>query len=576
MSAAEALVAEIAAGGHDPPDGAQLRALKELCRDDESGAALRATHDALLGALSKRRATAARVAALRTMDELFRRSHQFRVLVLGRLRELFRLAFGAHDTGRVAAECYYAWVERFGAAYQRLVYGFRYLRFIEKVDFRDAARAYRRSDPENVRRRQLSHAENRREYMRRSLVAVRADVATMRRRIEDSLAVLDRCFAILAPDIAGLMDQFSARPETQRRSADRGNEDGDDEDDLDEVLAVMAANRHAINIDIDPDRILEVEETPGNAAVYDAIRDQLRLCVRAYRPRVDIWLAKLQRIDRDIDVDVEQLQALVAGLSERMAVSAAKCADLGVDPSRMHRQPADSHADASEDDFEDVSEPPPRQPQPRAAVAAPPRQHPVFSLLGDSRMAADPTYVDPRRLRSRQARPAQEAEPDPIGDMLRETAPVVSYGPDLMYWGRTEISANTSGLEVRHRFLGSARDEPVLPDAARRRLQMRAVHHAEPERPTIKACRAPLGDGRLCPRRDMVKCPFHGRVVPRDEQGRPQAGFIEAGATEAGPSEPEPTKTGPSEPEPSPPRRKRPRTGGPRRDGKCDASLFKV
>lgn len=34
-------------------------------------------------------------------------------------------------------------------------------------------------------------------------------------------------------------------------------------------------------------------------------------------------------------------------------------------------------------------------------------------------------------------------------------------------------------------------------------------------------CRALLPSGRLCPRRDLVNCPFHGKIVPRDEEGLP-------------------------------------------------------
>ena len=34
-------------------------------------------------------------------------------------------------------------------------------------------------------------------------------------------------------------------------------------------------------------------------------------------------------------------------------------------------------------------------------------------------------------------------------------------------------------------------------------------------------CRARLPSGKLCPRRDQIKCPFHGHIVPRDNNGLP-------------------------------------------------------
>merc|ERR1719494_1147755 len=34
-------------------------------------------------------------------------------------------------------------------------------------------------------------------------------------------------------------------------------------------------------------------------------------------------------------------------------------------------------------------------------------------------------------------------------------------------------------------------------------------------------CRFPVGPGKLCERMDRVKCPFHGKVIARDEKGTP-------------------------------------------------------
>lgn len=41
------------------------------------------------------------------------------------------------------------------------------------------------------------------------------------------------------------------------------------------------------------------------------------------------------------------------------------------------------------------------------------------------------------------------------------------------------------------------------------------------ELPSIKwKCRAPMGNGKLCERMDRYKCPFHGRIIARNEQGQ--------------------------------------------------------
>lgn len=50
-----------------------------------------------------------------------------------------------------------------------------------------------------------------------------------------------------------------------------------------------------------------------------------------------------------------------------------------------------------------------------------------------------------------------------------------------------------------------------------------------PELPEIRwKCRAPIGNGKLCERMDRYKCPFHGRIVARNEQGLPEDPTIRA------------------------------------------------
>eukprot|EP00088_Acartia_fossae_P045329 TRINITY_DN4876_c0_g1_i5.p1 TRINITY_DN4876_c0_g1~~TRINITY_DN4876_c0_g1_i5.p1 ORF type:complete len:613 (-),score=108.34 TRINITY_DN4876_c0_g1_i5:378-2216(-) len=41
--------------------------------------------------------------------------------------------------------------------------------------------------------------------------------------------------------------------------------------------------------------------------------------------------------------------------------------------------------------------------------------------------------------------------------------------------------------------------------------------------PVTRSCRFPLDNGSLCPRRDRYKCPFHGVIVNRDEEGQPSS-----------------------------------------------------
>ncbi|KAJ2122352.1 hypothetical protein IW147_003451 [Coemansia sp. RSA 720] len=517
-------VAELTTSGSETLDTDTVSQLKRRLKHDESGQTIIQVFEAIQQALEKRHAQV-RLSALQLANIVFCRSHQFRLLVVDNLPRWFELVLGtnhkklpapvqyAQQLRDTAAEIYYMWVERFGNGYQRLVYGFRYLRFIEQVDFKRAVKEYKRKDPERIRARRKIRLEAQSEYLKRSLVSVQADYMRMRQRIKDTLDTLDNCFAILIPEI---VDIFGSHGVTT------GNTNNDDDDgDLDEVLAIMAANRQSIDININPERVLEAEEDTENSAVFDVIRDYLRLCVQVYSPRVQTWKQKLDRIDNSAD-----LAGLVDGLCTRISVAIEKCRDLGIDFAYMNK-PRDDEEDT--DEFEDAPAPVVNKQQ--RVCKAQQKRNSVFAMYGQKVLKQDPTYIEPSLLRDQhshlKAERHQPEEPtNSVEEKLRKTAPVVSYGADLEYWGQREVNANTTGLEIRHRFLGSARDEPMLSGAALDTLQKRAVYYQEPERKEIKACRAPLPSGRLCPRRDLVKCPLHGVIVPRDEQGHLKAGFL--------------------------------------------------
>merc|ERR1711911_323417 len=63
------------------------------------------------------------------------------------------------------------------------------------------------------------------------------------------------------------------------------------------------------------------------------------------------------------------------------------------------------------------------------------------------------------------------------------------------------------------------------PEESAKRLSARYytiedIASTEDTQPNIE-CRVKLENGKLCPRRDKVKCPFHGKIIPRDEFGVP-------------------------------------------------------
>ena len=52
-------------------------------------------------------------------------------------------------------------------------------------------------------------------------------------------------------------------------------------------------------------------------------------------------------------------------------------------------------------------------------------------------------------------------------------------------------------------------------------MTTRVMTYAGEFEPVKWTCRAPLPNGKLCPRMDRQKCPFHGKIIGRDKMGNP-------------------------------------------------------
>lgn len=497
---------------------AKLTELKQRCQQNPED--LKMAFELIFKALGKRRKLSTRLNSLRLLNELFVRSHQFRLLVLGKSTDIVDLVFdsSSKELKQLGTEHVYWWVQQYGGGYQRLVLLFRYLRYVKQVDFGPVSRKYKQSRLEWIQRQR----KQRQDYVYQCLLAVSRDFTNEQNKFREAVSVLRQCFGLLVPS---LTDMFTGVTTSSVNIAD----------DDDEVMAVMAANRHAIDLDFDPRQLVQVKETPDNAGIFTTIRDYLRLCIEQYQPQISGWISRLDKIIPNV-ADAEEAKGLmdsIQAIKRQIQDVVAKCKDMKIDLPVLG-------AEESEDDgFEDVSETVVEQAIERkrkaqgtsmATSSSFGKQNPVFSLLGEPELASDPTYINPKRLRPPEPQPkakTEEMETNPIEDKLRRTAPVVPFGSDLLYWNDEgdKMNANTTGLEIRHRFLGSARDEPTVSEERLQMMRQRGVFlKSTEEQKTIKACRAPLKSGRLCPRRDRTKCPFHGLIIPRDEMGKPADG----------------------------------------------------
>lgn len=109
-------------------------------------------------------------------------------------------------------------------------------------------------------------------------------------------------------------------------------------------------------------------------------------------------------------------------------------------------------------------------------------------------------------------------------EKLLSSAPVISFGVDLEHWENpNKIEApQIIKYDSLHQFWSSNDVEHCKTDHNNiGELTKRTIPFVGKFEPVKWKCRAPLPNGSLCERMDRVKCPFHGKIIGRDEYGIP-------------------------------------------------------
>ncbi|KAJ1658510.1 hypothetical protein IWQ61_002253 [Dispira simplex] len=510
--------------GEDTLNPTRLKQLKTYCRD--SPICIDTVYHLVFSKLQKPHAQV-RYAATQIIIELFNRSHQFRQLLVKEFPTFLSLTLGIYQEALPPPEAYAkklkkltiqtvkAWRSKYGTFYKPLQLGYDYIRQKLNVNF------------DSVSDDVLSHVESRRrrEALERKKVTHQQRFLRIREALQEyapdvlsNNREMDAALGILVPDIADLFhEEGTSHPTTSNSNVTNYSE----------TMASlgMAASQFQINVNFDTGNLYGVRETPENQIIYDQLREDLKVLVRKHGPQVQRWLTEISQLMVEDTQEVENTTKQLIDLKYHMSVLKRKCKDLGVDVQEV-----------SDDEFEEVPITQNLTSPPAITTPSPSKSNsedPVPSVLDIDRS----TYLvaaKHRLTKVRQAEGQDTAQEDPQAHLtqvereLLAEAPVIEYGPELYYWDKETMPLNRSGIEVKHRFYGEGRGEEDVPQVVMDQLRKRAIY-LKPTRPTnIKACRAPMKNGQLCPRRDLVSCPYHGKKVPRDESGGVVADSFEA------------------------------------------------
>ncbi|KAI5775812.1 UVSSA protein [Gulo gulo luscus] len=580
------LVEELTTSGEPQLNPEKMKELKKICKSSEEQ--LSRAYHLLMAQLSQDHAEI-RLSAFQAIDELFARSHQFRMLVVSNFQEFLELTLGtdheqplppprevAQRLRQAATQAIQGWNEKYGAAYKKLALGYHFLRHSKQVDFQDvSARTLAERKREEEKQKRLDKI-----YREKSERAIR-EMEEMAEEIRRCLTEVESCFRLLVPldfatglgtslptvafDVsvesapswasagnhgdeeqpccsktllasAGCPGASSGAgpPQTTSGAKDEEEEDSDRDSDEEEFVRCHGLGSHKYTLDVElSSDSLRVHEDEDNHAVIQSAQDALKLIQNKFLPAVRSWVQLFTRAG----IHGGHLEAAI-DLKAELETTLRRSEELDIKPEEGRRREVAAPGNEDEDDGDFVEVPE----KEGYEACIPDHLRPEYGLEKDptarglqtrrttrrDEEAHDPTSAAAQRYHLHERSLPAPSPRAPMGHeeagklaAERARAPVVPFGVDLCYWGQ-EQPGKILKCDSEHRFWKPSEvDAEVDSAAVSEMLQSRSITFAGRFEPVRHRCRAPRPDGRLCERQDRLKCPFHGKIIPRDDMGRP-------------------------------------------------------
>ncbi|XP_010289613.1 PREDICTED: UV-stimulated scaffold protein A, partial [Phaethon lepturus] len=333
-----------------------------------------------------------------------------------------------------------------------------------------------------------------------------------------------------------------------------------DDDDYQTFVRNHGLISHKYTLDLEISTDIKVHENEDNTAIINNVMDAQKLLRNKFWPSVQSWIQLFTRAG----INDDRLRCAI-DLKNKLETAMKKYKEMNISFKERRRKVMkasdDDDDEEDEDEFVEVPEKEGYEPH------IPDHLRKEYGLEPQSppKAPAGKTSIGPAPLRSRAQPKGNEDELDPtcaaatlklIRDKLpklppphasdfattepaaleeldnkrrkleeeRAKAPLMPFGLDLHYWGQDQPSAGKIlKFASEHRFWAPSEvEEEVENKEITEMLKTRYITFAGKFEPVKHKCRAPMPDGRLCERQDRIKCPFHGKIIPRDEWRDPE------------------------------------------------------
>lgn len=440
-----------------------------------------------------------RYLTLLIIDELFMRSKLFRTLVVENLDQLLSLSVGfrrnlplpappavASLLRSKAIEFLEKWNLSFGVYYRQLRLGYDYLKNTLRLQFPNI-----QGNVERIRRERMERERRSKEMLLSRFESLKENLSSIKGWILSTMDEIDVCLDILHSEQELVSDEIL------------------DDEEFGEFrsLELQQIRLEALN------EGEKVYENSDNKVVFDALRDLYKLLMKKHLVSIQEWISVLVRVEVADNRFRDSTLKEFIDIQNRLKSVKNKCEEAGCTLNT-------SKPDEEEDFWEEgnavsiktsSSAPNKKSKHPDMASTSHKMNH---GNLGSHTKESNSSNTDSL------PRGGNEAKSNSLKSKLLAEAPVVRWGSHLDNWGSNRtFMANQRGLDLESHW-GRVDDDAVIPADKVAELSVQAIPYEE-KQTEIQPCRAPMRKGGLCQRRDLKICPFHGPIIPRDDEGRP-------------------------------------------------------
>ncbi|CAI6367465.1 unnamed protein product [Macrosiphum euphorbiae] len=451
-----------------------------------------------------------RLSALRICDRLFKKFEHFRKLIIVDISILLKLTVNT-DAGRTlpppkkfatdlelySIRCIKEWNDEFGKDFKdEFNFVFKYLNKYKKIDF------------ESMTVRSITNArllEDREQRQRRlndeKLKKIETEINELEPEITIAARTLESCLELLIPTPEEFFipeaEEESAPPlnSSELSSTDSGRKivteiESADENERYRETGIIDPVAHTVTVTLRPDFRKRVKKSEDNLAIIESANEQVKLISDKYLPKIKKWLQDIAKISN-------------GELLKRTIELKRSLTDLTSRENKITYYEDDDDC-SSDSDMEEVLP-----------------QSSADDLLAQCLAKPDNNTQNDGRADSSKVLERDDNRNSVVA------VPKLPFDIDLYHWEDEQLTAprilptNQDGhtFWTSNSVMETDCDGIVQPGGSEN-LRTRVIEFTGKFERVERQCRAPLPSGRLCPREDRFKCPFHGRIVLRDELGR--------------------------------------------------------